>query len=229
MLSVDDAGTTALHGPVEIVQPVIRENALLINPSSEVWISGSFGGSGFKPVGSRQTPSRIVTGISGAVFNRTETTPAAVSPTGQWVRVLRTEMQQFQARTESEICRLSSAVESLARAVSAIQHSDIDEGRTDVESGIAFDVAKAAQGSDQELASALNYVADLDTAWSAQWAEIAQSKLNAPSPSLRAASARAIAAHDSAMAEAVLPPRLEAEANRFVRSVIRSALAAARA
>jgi hypothetical protein len=229
MLSVDDAGATALKTPLEIVQSVIQDNALLVDPAKKIWISGSFESSGFKPANLAQQHGRIVTGTSGAVFNRTETIPVASSPTGHWVRVIRTEMQQFQARTESEISRLSMAVESLARAVSAIRHNAVDEGEATVENDFSFDVAKAAQGSDQDLASALNCLADLDNAWNAQWAEIAQSKLNAPSPSLRAASARAIAAHDSAMAEGVLPQRLEAEANRFVRSVLRSALAAARA
>jgi hypothetical protein len=231
MLSADEIGSTALRAPIEIIEPITRENALPVDPTHTVWVSGSDERSGVARIRlgeAAKTYSWVFATTNSASVNREETPKLISSPTGHWVRTLRTEMQQFQVRTETEISRLSSAVESLARAVAAIHHNVIDDD--DYGSPLpVFDASHAAGTSDQDLTAALNCIADLEISWSPEWAAIAQEKLTATSPTLRAASARAIAAHDSDLAISLLPACMEAEPNKFVRSVLRSALAAASA
>ena len=230
MLSADEISSTALRAPIEIIEPITRENALPVDPTHAVWVSGSGERSGVARIRLGETGKGynwVFASANSASVNREETPKLVSSPTGYWVRALRTEMQQFQVRTETEISRLSSAVESLARAVAAIPHHTADD---DYDTPLpVFDASHAAEMPDQDLAAALNCIADLEISWSPEWAVIAQEKLNAGSPTLRAASARAIAAHDSDLAISVLSARMEAEPNKFVRSVLRSALAVASA
>lgn len=230
MLSADEISPTALRAPLEIIEPITRENALPVDPAHNVWVSGSGERSGVVRIRGGDFGrgySWVFSGANSPSVNQEETPRLVSSPTGHWVRALRTEMQQFQVRTETEISRLSSAVESLARAVAAIHH---DAAGDDYDTPLpVFDASHAAEMPDQDLAAALNCIADLEISWSPEWAVIAQEKLNAGSPTLRAASARAIAAHDSDLAISVLSARMETEPNKFVRSVLRSALAVASA
>lgn len=227
---LDPTSLPALKEPIEIVECLTQGNALNPDLDKPIWESLSAIRSESKPLMWGSSYERITIKTTGIDFNRTETAPVAPSQMEQWVGVLRTEMQQFQERSETEMARLSLAVEQLTLAVSAIQSAYVeDEDWRGSRKLTLFDAGIALELPDGELATALNYLADDNDTWNPQWEEVALSKVDSSNPRLRAASARAIAAHNRALAESVLTARLLEEKNKFVGSIIKSALEAARA
>lgn len=227
MLSADEVGATVLRASVEVVEPIAHHNALTVDSAHSVWTSGAGEPSGVGRIRGADLTKRygwITSGAKHAGVNWGDTPKRVSSPASHWVRTLRTDMQQFQVRTETEIARLSSAVETLAKAVASFHYvsaEDDDPPLFTVNSLLASEMA------DEELATTLNSIADLESGWTPEWSEIAQQKLAADNPLLRAAAARALAVHDKALANQMLPARVEAERNKFVRSILRSALTVA--
>lgn len=220
MLTIDDTGSP-VGVQVEAVQPLVRDNAVLAEGQGFPWLASSFESSAVPRIGLAGVadPTGWVTSSSNSIaINQRQTPGTVVLSNDHWVRVVRTEMRQFQNHTNHEVGRLSRAVEELTKAVASLR---------DGPSWTTHEIPEAAPDPASLLASdqivALNFAADSDV-WAPELSAAATMNLADNDPALRVAAARALAAHGGSDGASALSARLEIEPNKFVRAAIRAAL-----
>ena len=140
-------------------------------------------------------------------------------------------LQQIEERTNTELRLLSQQGATLTIACAAVS---AEHARVVVHEGAATlliptDVAFDPTGNSTNLSDWLNSIADGRQLASSDTAEVARGALQSSEPAVRAAGGRALSAAAPHLALELLPALIEAERNKFTRSILRGALSSARA
>lgn len=157
---------------------------------------------------------------------------------------LKAQVDRLERRTDAELQALKATVSELKQAFDTTAHKldrlflglrapapgEVDqhpEVASLIEAVTRNGTFASAAEDPTSLAQVLNYVADEGVPAHEHLVALAEGHLQAESPKLRAAAARALAALDPARARRVLPAAIDAEESRLAKAVMRGALISA--